>query len=197
MFNLFIDVYCYILFSWVDLLPLLFHFWTCVLALVTSKLRSRGCFLSSWEAWICRKVSREWSWNHLAIWIHWNCFGSFPKSILWNCFLILVCWRVVEPNDVVRQAYLQNMSLLSVLRTDMNLPRRLQHLTFGFNFNHCLVNLNLPSTLQSLTLGFHYNQSLEDVTLPSGLESLTFGQSFNQSLDRVTWRRQRICCKCW
>jgi len=72
----------------------------------------------------------------------------------------------------------------------MNLPRRLQHLTFGFNFNQRLVDLNLPSTLESLTLGFHYNQSLEDVILPSGLESLTFGQSFNQSLDRVTWQRQ-------
>ena len=83
------------------------------------------------------------------------------------------------------------MSLLSVLRTDMNLPRRLQHLTFGFNFNQRLANLNLPSTLESLTLGFHYNQSLEDVTLPSGLESLTFGQSFNQSLDRVTWQRPK------
>eukprot|EP00435_Cladocopium_sp_Y103_P027979 s595_g6.t4 len=73
------------------------------------------------------------------------------------------------------------------VETDMNLPQRLQHLTFGFNFNQCLVDLNLPSTLESLTLGFHYNQSLEDVTLPSGLESLTFGQSFNQSLERVNF----------
>eukprot|EP00435_Cladocopium_sp_Y103_P012932 s1706_g3.t1 len=67
-----------------------------------------------------------------------------------------------------------------------HLPKSLEHLSFGLDFNRSLEGVTLPSSLQSLTFGHKFYQSLERVTLPSSLQSLTFGRWFNQSLERVT-----------
>eukprot|EP00438_Fugacium_kawagutii_P008089 Skav222110 [mRNA] locus=scaffold1181:188992:192195:- [translate_table: standard] len=67
------------------------------------------------------------------------------------------------------------------------LPRSLQTLTFGDQFNQSLALVDLPSSLQSLTFGKAFNKSLEHVTLPCSLKSLTFGHRFNQSLQGVTF----------
>eukprot|EP00435_Cladocopium_sp_Y103_P018545 s3166_g4.t1 len=64
-------------------------------------------------------------------------------------------------------------------------PSGLQRLTFGRKFNQSLEGVALPSGLQRLTFGENFNQSLEGVALPSGLQSLTFGENFNQSLEGV------------
>ena len=71
-----------------------------------------------------------------------------------------------------------------------DLPKNLQILTFGHNFNQSLEGVNLPSNLQSLTFGTDFNQSLEGVNLPSNLQSLTFGTDFNQSLEGVEPAKQ-------
>ena len=65
------------------------------------------------------------------------------------------------------------------------LPKSLENLTFGNEFNQSLEQVTLPRNLQSLTFGHGFNQSLEHVMLPSGLQSLTFGSNFDQSLERV------------
>eukprot|EP00434_Breviolum_minutum_P004217 symbB.v1.2.003716.t1/scaffold209.1/size267950/14 len=67
----------------------------------------------------------------------------------------------------------------------VNLPDRLQNLVFGYFFNQSLESVNLPSSLQNLSFGSHFDQSLEGVNLPDSLQSLSFGNRFNQSLEGV------------
>ncbi|CAK9108864.1 Putative F-box and FNIP repeat-containing protein L60 [Durusdinium trenchii] len=67
------------------------------------------------------------------------------------------------------------------------LPEDLQNLTFGSQFNQTLDQLLLPDRLQTLTFGRRFNQPLDWLKRwPSGLQSLTFGEKFNQPLDDVT-----------
>eukprot|EP00434_Breviolum_minutum_P014721 symbB.v1.2.012980.t2/scaffold908.1/size153097/13 len=68
----------------------------------------------------------------------------------------------------------------------VTLPSSLQNLTFCGVFNQSLERVTLPSSLQNLTLGTHFDRSLEGVTLPSSLQNLTFGKQFNKSLEGVT-----------
>lgn len=72
---LFTDVYCILLLSntfWQICYLYFVVLWLDLRPGSGDELRSKGCFLS-WEAWICRKVSRGWSWNHPAIWIiYWS-----------------------------------------------------------------------------------------------------------------------------
>ena len=67
-----------------------------------------------------------------------------------------------------------------------HLPRSIEHITFGDDFDQRLERVTLPSDLRTLSLGHCFDQSLERVTLPSSLQSLSFGDDFNQSLERVT-----------
>ena len=68
-----------------------------------------------------------------------------------------------------------------------NLPKSLQSLTFGHEFDDGLHQVWLPAGLQTVTFGRDFNQSLDNVTWPAGLQSLTFGWGFDQILDNVTW----------
>eukprot|EP00434_Breviolum_minutum_P014412 symbB.v1.2.012708.t2/scaffold882.1/size155402/3 len=70
---------------------------------------------------------------------------------------------------------------------DVRLPRDLQSLTFGRQFNQSVDNVTWPAGLQSVSFGRQFNQSVDNVTWPAGLQSLTFDGAFNQSLDNVTW----------
>ena len=66
-----------------------------------------------------------------------------------------------------------------------HLPRSLETLALGHDFNETLKEVSLPSSLQSLTFGFGFDQTLEGVRLPNKLQSLTFGYRFNHTLQRV------------
>lgn len=79
---------------------------------------------------------------------------------------------------------MQNLTLEAMPKI-LELPSRLQVLTFGRNFNGSMEGRTLPKDLQSITFGYWFNQSLTNVALPEGLQSLTFGERFDQSLDNV------------
>ena len=87
---------------------------------------------------------------------------------------------VVALNETVSLTWKVNQSLQGI-----QLPSRLQSLTFGYEFNQSLEGIQLPSRLQSLTFGREFNQSLVGIQLPSSLQSLTFGAKFNQSLEGI------------
>lgn len=69
--------------------------------------------------------------------------------------------------------------------TGVPLPETLGVLRFGNHFDQSLERLCLPSSLLSLSFGDCFNQSLQHVKLPSALQSITFGSDFNQSLEGV------------
>eukprot|EP00435_Cladocopium_sp_Y103_P044407 s360_g12.t1 len=69
----------------------------------------------------------------------------------------------------------------------VSLPSSLQSLTFGFGFNQTLEGVRLPNRLQSLTFGYRFNCTLQRVKLPNCLQSLTFGRKFNQTLQGVVF----------
>ena len=58
------------------------------------------------------------------------------------------------------------------------MPRGLQSLIFGHDFNQSLEGVHLPDGLKHLVFGDSFDQSLETVDFPSGLESLTLGEGF-------------------
>ena len=65
------------------------------------------------------------------------------------------------------------------------LPNNLESLSLGDEFNQRLDAVNLPGTLEELSFGRRFDQSLVDVRLPENLKSLTFGSYYNQSLENV------------
>ena len=66
------------------------------------------------------------------------------------------------------------------------LPRGLQNLTLGGEWNHRLDHVALPSGVRTLKFGDCFNKSLSNATLPSGLRVLTFGGKFNRALGNTT-----------
>eukprot|EP00435_Cladocopium_sp_Y103_P058920 s8_g20.t2 len=66
------------------------------------------------------------------------------------------------------------------------MPRRLQSLTFGRDFNQSLEGVTLPDSLESLTLGDCFSRILGQEALPKSLQNLTFGDHFDHSLEHTT-----------
>ncbi len=65
------------------------------------------------------------------------------------------------------------------------LPDTLTILHFGDNFNHPLSNNILPSYLKKLKFGHKFNQPLAQNILSLNLKILKFGDSFNQSIPNI------------
>eukprot|EP00434_Breviolum_minutum_P001192 symbB.v1.2.001043.t2/scaffold56.1/size371842/14 len=76
-----------------------------------------------------------------------------------------------------------DQSFERLIKLGSSLP--LQKLTLSNSFNLSLKNVEFPRSLRYLEFGYEFNQPLEDVKLPNGLEILAFGQKFNQSLKGV------------
>ena len=60
-----------------------------------------------------------------------------------------------------------------------NLPKSIECIDLGFDFNHPINNL--PDTLKKLKLSWNFNYELDN--LPVGLEDLTIGSQFNHPLN--------------
>ena len=60
-----------------------------------------------------------------------------------------------------------------------NLPKSIECIDLGFDFNHPINNL--PDTLKKLKLSWNFNYELDN--LPTGLEDLTIGSSYSHPLN--------------
>ena len=119
---------------------------------------------------------------------------SWMFGDLRSLFLLIFCLRysawkflVGFPNEEEEFA-LEAMTLVDGIANGellQYLPKTLQSLTFGYDFNESLLGRKLPERLLKLTFTGIYNCSLEGLDWPKGLRDLTLGKRFNQSLELV------------
>lgn len=73
------------------------------------------------------------------------------------------------------------------LSANVQWPRTLRALSFGWMFNRPLDSSSLPQTLLELDLGGGFNHQIDHITWPPGLLKLRIGTRFNRPIELATW----------
>jgi len=83
--------------------------------------------------------------------------------------------------DTIITNYPRHAKFIYFLANGTNIPFKVTHLTFGFDFNQPINNC-IPSSVSHLIFGFRFNQPIKDIT-PSSVTHLTFGELFDQPIN--------------
>ncbi|ADO67156.1 hypothetical protein crov123 [Cafeteria roenbergensis virus] len=92
----------------------------------------------------------------------------------------LIIKNIILPELVVTQ--IKNYNNNNNLLTNVEWPKSLTSLTFGWNFNQPIDKVAWSNSLLTLIFGNHFNKSIENVIWPESLTSLTFGYNFDQPM---------------
>ena len=111
--------------------------------------------------------------------------------------------KIYINEKVLKWPYYDHLINICVYKLLKIYPKKLQYLTFSWDFNEPINRDNIPKSVTSIKFGEKFNRSVDELplliksiefgrhfnqtvdNLPSSIESIKFGHEFNQTVDKL------------